>query len=77
MYVCNCNGLNRRAVDAAIADGAETTGAVFRSLDCKPQCGKCVGEIRGLIGACGHRDACGHAPAAPGEAPQLFLLAAE
>ncbi|WP_208112047.1 (2Fe-2S)-binding protein [Zavarzinia compransoris] len=76
MYVCNCNGLNRRSVNQAIADGARTTAAVFRDLDCRPQCGKCVGEVKALITACRHRDACGNAAACATQAPH-FLVAAE
>lgn len=79
MYVCNCNGLNRRAVDQAIANGAHSPAAIFRELDCKAQCGKCVGEMRGLITACRHLDARG--PASRHDhgaaAPMHYLLAAE
>ena len=75
MYVCNCNGLNRRSVDRAIADGAHTTAAVFRDLDCRPQCGKCIGEVKAMITACRHRDACGNAACA--SQPAHFLMAAE
>ncbi|RJF87560.1 (2Fe-2S)-binding protein [Oleomonas cavernae] len=84
MYVCNCNGLSRRAVDGAIADGAGTTAAVFRRLECAPQCGKCVGEVHALVASC-RRDRTSHqaAPARCGDCqsqpfePQPFLMAAE
>lgn len=80
MYVCNCNGLNRRAVEDAIAEGARTPAAVFREHDCQVRCGKCVGEMRGMITACRHLDACGPSPCAkgqPAEMPATYLLAAE
>lgn len=45
MYVCNCNGLNERAVERAIAEGASTTGEVYKALGCKPQCARCVPDV--------------------------------
>ncbi len=78
MYVCNCNGLSRRAVDGAIAQGATTTSAVFRTLDCSPQCGKCVCEVRALLVSCRHKQQSSNVSAACGECPSLpFLAAAE
>ncbi|MCF4167476.1 (2Fe-2S)-binding protein [Zavarzinia compransoris] len=83
MYVCNCNGLNERMVDQAIADGARSAAEVFREHECRPLCGRCVGEVRTRINACRHRDACGSQPAC-GKKPAVstpvhehFLMAAE
>lgn len=45
MYVCNCNGLTLRQVDAAIRDGAAGWRDVYDRYGAEPQCGKCVPEI--------------------------------
>ena len=45
MYVCNCNGLNERAVDKAISDGAKTAREVYRYHGCQVRCGRCAEEI--------------------------------
>lgn len=45
MYICNCNGLNERQVDAAIGCGAKRWDDVHRHYGCKPQCGQCAQEI--------------------------------
>tara|TARA_B100000405_G_scaffold295499_1_gene249560 strand:- start:106 stop:327 length:222 start_codon:yes stop_codon:yes gene_type:complete len=55
VYICNCNGLNERAVERAIAEGASTTGEVYRALGCKPQCARCVPDVLERLRA--HRNA--------------------
>lgn len=55
MYVCNCNGLNERAVSRAIAAGCDSPAAIYRHHGCAPQCGKCAGEIYALLRAGGGR----------------------
>jgi bacterioferritin-associated ferredoxin len=52
MYVCNCNGVTRREVDEAIAEGADTPAQVLAHHGCEPCCGRCLPEIADGI-ACG------------------------
>ena len=49
MYVCNCNGIRERDVRAAIAAGARRPAEVFRACDAKPECARCVCEMREMI----------------------------
>jgi bacterioferritin-associated ferredoxin len=49
VYVCNCNGIREREVRAAIDAGASTPAAVFRYRQCRPQCARCVCDMRQLI----------------------------
>ena len=49
LYVCNCNGIRERDVRAAIDQGATRPVDVFRHADCKPQCAKCVCDMRCMI----------------------------
>ena len=49
MYVCNCNGIRERQVHAAIGSGARRAADVFRHCGSKPQCAKCVCEIKVMI----------------------------
>lgn len=49
MYVCNCNGIRERQVRAAIAAGAARPADVFKAHQCKPQCARCVCEMRQII----------------------------
>jgi bacterioferritin-associated ferredoxin len=57
MYVCLCHGFTDRQVRAAVTEGAGSPQAVFRHLDSKPRCGKCVSMVRELVdenkGGCG------------------------
>ncbi len=54
MIVCSCNVLSDRDVrDAAEAPGTHRTVAkIYRSLDCRPDCGRCAGSIRRIIDEC-------------------------
>jgi len=49
VYVCNCNGIRERDVRAAIDAGASRPSEVFRARQCKPQCARCVCDIRQMI----------------------------
>ena len=49
MYVCNCNGIREREARAAIEAGASRPAEVFRHCAVKPQCAKCVCEIKTMI----------------------------
>lgn len=49
MYICNCNGINEKAVAAAKQAGARSALDVYRMNGCKPQCCKCVPEMAALV----------------------------
>ncbi|MDB5437742.1 MAG: ferredoxin [Caulobacteraceae bacterium] len=49
MYVCNCNGIRERQVRAAIEAGATRPAEVFAQHQCRPQCARCVCEMRQMI----------------------------
>ncbi len=49
VYVCNCNAIRERDARAAIHAGACTPKAVFDHAGCRPQCAKCVCDIRQMI----------------------------
>jgi bacterioferritin-associated ferredoxin len=49
MYVCNCNGIRQRDAHAAISAGAQRPSDVFRHCQVKPQCAKCVCDLRRMI----------------------------
>ena len=49
MYVCNCNGIREREVRAAIEQGAKRPAEVFKRHQSRPQCARCVCDIRSMI----------------------------
>ena len=49
MYVCNCNGIRERQVRAAIAAGASRPAEIFRVCESKPQCARCVCDMRNML----------------------------
>jgi bacterioferritin-associated ferredoxin len=49
MFICNCNGLRESCVQQAVACGARSAGAVYKAHGCRPQCGKCVDDMRVLV----------------------------
>jgi bacterioferritin-associated ferredoxin len=49
VYVCNCNGIRERDVRAAIEAGATRPSEVFRACEARPQCARCVCEMREMI----------------------------
>ena len=49
MYICNCNGIREREVRAAIEQGADRPAEVFRHCQSRPQCAKCVCDVRRMI----------------------------
>ena len=49
MYVCNCNGIRERHVHAAIAAGARRPADVFKACDSRPQCARCVCDVRRML----------------------------
>lgn len=53
MYICICHALTEGDVRSAEAAGAATHGEVFRHFGVKPQCGRCMSSMRGMMGHCG------------------------
>jgi bacterioferritin-associated ferredoxin len=51
VYICNCNGIRERDVRAAIDSGALRPAEVFRHCAARPQCAKCVCDMRRMIDA--------------------------
>lgn len=49
MYICLCHGFTDGDVRTAIAGGCRSVAAVYRHLADRPQCGKCVPEVRGML----------------------------
>jgi bacterioferritin-associated ferredoxin len=49
VYVCNCNAIRERDALNAIQSGASTPKAVFAHCQSRPQCAKCVCDIRDMI----------------------------
>ncbi len=49
VYICNCNGIRERDARAAIDAGATKPAEVFRHCQARPQCAKCVCEMRRMI----------------------------
>jgi len=55
MIVCSCNRISDRDIDACAAT-SKNVAAAFRSLDCAPKCGRCVGAINEILKAAHARD---------------------
>ena len=51
MYVCNCNGIRERDVREAIDQGGRRPAHVFRHCQTRPQCAKCIHDMRRMIEA--------------------------
>lgn len=52
MYVCVCNAIRESQVLGVIrVEGACTPGEIFRALDAKPVCGKCIPDMERLLKA--------------------------
>jgi bacterioferritin-associated ferredoxin len=49
VYVCNCNGIRERDVRRAVEEGASRPREVFRRCHGRPQCAKCVCDMRRMI----------------------------
>jgi len=49
MYVCLCNGLTERDVRGAIDHGCRSVAAVYKHLAERPQCGKCIDDVRCMV----------------------------
>jgi bacterioferritin-associated ferredoxin len=51
MIVCQCKSLSHRVVDAAIAEGATTVGAIGRACGAGTVCGGCVCNLKQRLAA--------------------------
>lgn len=52
MYVCICNALREKELQAAAADPAvKAVGCVFKRCDARPQCGRCLPDVAEMIAA--------------------------
>lgn len=49
MFICNCNGIREREVRAAIEAGAARPAEIFRACGARPQCARCVCEMKQMI----------------------------
>lgn len=46
MFLCVCNAITEDQVVWAVRErGAESVAAVFKALDAKPDCGRCLGAM--------------------------------
>jgi bacterioferritin-associated ferredoxin len=53
LIVCHCHVVTDRDVDAAVADGARTVGAVCRATGAAQDCGSCIFTVKALV--CRHQ----------------------
>ena len=52
MYVCICNALkDSQLKQAAQGPGVSTPACVFKQLDARPQCGRCLPDVHDMISA--------------------------
>jgi bacterioferritin-associated ferredoxin len=51
VYVCNCNGIRERDVREALDQGGCRPAHVFRHCQTRPQCAKCLPDMRRMIEA--------------------------
>jgi bacterioferritin-associated ferredoxin len=49
MFICICQAIREREIDAAIRAGARRPVDVFRACGKSPQCGSCACDIRQRI----------------------------
>ena len=49
MYVCLCHGFTDGDVRKALDGGCRSVAAVYRHLADRPQCGKCVPDVRCMV----------------------------
>ena len=52
MYVCICNALRDKELQAAAADpSVKGVSCVFKACASKPQCGRCLPDVADMIAA--------------------------
>ena len=49
MFVCICHAVNEKAIQQAVAEGAQNVRDVRRSLNVGSQCGQCVRQAHEVI----------------------------
>lgn len=49
MYVCICNALREKEIEAAAGDNVATVAEVFSRCGTRPRCGKCVPDVAQMI----------------------------
>jgi len=49
LYLCLCRAISDRDVAALARAGACTVAQVFKAKGCKPNCGSCIGHIKGSL----------------------------
>ncbi|MCC2098274.1 MAG: (2Fe-2S)-binding protein [Hyphomicrobiales bacterium] len=71
MIICSCNVLTDGQITACTAqqDGVVRLRDVYQQLGCRPQCGRCVRTIAGLLRANGITEAAG--PSQKGDIDQV------
>jgi bacterioferritin-associated ferredoxin len=52
MYICLCHGLTTRDITRHAQNGCGSVAGVYKRLGCRPQCGKCVPDVRRLVDGC-------------------------
>jgi bacterioferritin-associated ferredoxin len=54
MYVCLCNALTSGEVKQIVDGGCRSVASVYKRLGCRPNCGKCVVEMKQILKSCLH-----------------------
>ena len=50
MYICICNAITDRQIKQAVKDSAaQSVSDMYRSMSCRPQCGRCTPTVLGLM----------------------------
>lgn len=49
MFICICQAIREREVDAAVRAGARRPADIFRACGKSPQCGSCACDLRERI----------------------------
>ena len=49
MFVCICNAISDRHVGEAVSRGVACVRDVYAFHGCRPQCGRCVPQMRALL----------------------------
>ncbi|EJW21114.1 hypothetical protein IMCC14465_09100 [alpha proteobacterium IMCC14465] len=51
MYICVCNALTDKQVDAAITSGCRRPDDIYSQCGTKPQCGRCAERMKEMLNA--------------------------
>ena len=63
MFVCICNAITDRQVGEALSRGVGCARDIYAFHGCRPQCGRCVPQMRALFSEQGRH--CAAAPTHP------------